>query len=121
MEATRIQGTSPLRNGKQARREDRLKRLRYVRTTDSRISAAPIRGQSAKGESMSDRIFSYTVTLDGTYKDEDARQIQNAIEMVKGVSRVVPQVANAETYFAIDKARIDLGQKILDVIYPKES
>ena len=42
---------------------------------------------------MSDRIFSYTVTLDGIYKDEDAKQIQDAIEMIKGVSRVVPQVA----------------------------
>ena len=70
---------------------------------------------------MSDRIFSYTVTLDGTYKDEDAKQIQGAIEMIKGVSRVVPQVANAETYFAVDKARNELGEKILDVIYPKSS
>jgi len=54
---------------------------------------------------MSNRIFSYTVTLDGVYKDEDAKQIQDAIEMIKGVSRVVPQVATAETYFAVDKAR----------------
>ena len=68
---------------------------------------------------MSDRIYSYTVTLDGTYKDEDANQIQDAIEMIKGVSRVVPLVANAETYFAVNKARRDLGEKILDVIYPK--
>jgi len=70
---------------------------------------------------MSNRIFSYTVTLDGVYKDEDAKQIQDAIEMIKGVSRVVPQVATAETYFAVDKARRDLGEKILEVIYPKES
>lgn len=68
---------------------------------------------------MSDRIFSYTVTLDGVYKDEDAKKIQGAIEMIKGVSRVVPQVANAEMYFAIDKARNELGEKILEVIYPK--
>lgn len=67
---------------------------------------------------MSNRIFSYTVTLDGVYKDEDAKQIQDAIEMIKGVSRVVPQVATAETYFAMDKARRELGEKIIEVIFP---
>jgi hypothetical protein len=54
----------------------------------------------------------------GVYKDEDAKQIQGAIEMIKGVSRVVPQVADAETYFAVEKARRDLGEKILEVIFP---
>lgn len=70
---------------------------------------------------MGDRIFSYTVTLDGVYKDEDAKQIQAAIEMIKGVSSVVPQVADAETYFAVDQARCELREKILEVIYPKGS
>lgn len=69
---------------------------------------------------MSNRIFSYTVTLDGIYKDEDAKQIQDAIEMIKGVSCVVPQIATAETFFAVDIARRDLGQKIIDLIYKKE-
>jgi hypothetical protein len=68
---------------------------------------------------MSDRIFSYTVTLDGVYKDEDAIKIQETIEMIKGVSSVVPQVATAETYFAVDQARRELGDKILKLIYPK--
>jgi len=70
---------------------------------------------------MSDRIFSYTVALDGVYKDEDAKHIQDAIKMIKGVSSVVPQVADSETYYAVDKARRDLGEKIFEVIYPKQS
>jgi len=66
---------------------------------------------------MSDRVFSYTVTLDGSYKAEDAKQIQDAIEMIKGVGSVIPAVANPEVYFASDQARNRLGQKIIDLIY----
>jgi hypothetical protein len=65
---------------------------------------------------MSDRIFSYTVILDGTYKDEEARQIHDAIEMIKGVGRVIPLVADANVYFAADQAKQRLGQKIIDLI-----
>ena len=66
---------------------------------------------------MSDRIFSYTVILDGQYKDEDAQDIQEAIEMIKGVSKVVPKVANMELAFAVDQARRNLGRDIISVIY----
>jgi len=70
---------------------------------------------------MSDRIISYTVTLDGAYKDEDAEYIKNAISMIKGVASVEPLIEDASTHFAVMQARRDLGNKIMDVIYPKES
>lgn len=69
---------------------------------------------------MSDRIYCYTVTLDGVYKDEDAQEIQSAIEMIRGVSKVVPEVAEPSLYFAVDKARNDLRDKIIDILYPKD-
>ena len=69
---------------------------------------------------MSDRHYSLTVTLDGVYNEDATEHIQEAIKMIKGVSQVTAQVADAETYFAIDQARRELGQKILGVIYPKE-
>jgi len=67
---------------------------------------------------MSDRIYSYTVILDNVYKDEDAEQITAAIRMIKGVSSVMPQVADTNTYFAMDKARNELGNKIFELIHP---
>jgi hypothetical protein len=66
---------------------------------------------------MSDRIYAYTVILDGIYKDEDAKLISDAIEMIKGVSVVTPQIATAETYFACDNARRNLGEKIISAVY----
>lgn len=65
---------------------------------------------------MSDRIFSYTVILEGQYKDEDAQAIQEAIEMIKGVSKVVPKVADMELAFAVDQAKRELGRDIINVI-----
>jgi hypothetical protein len=68
---------------------------------------------------MSDRIFSYTVILDGQYKDEDAQAIQEAIEMIKGVSKVVPKVADMELAFAVDQAKRNLGRDIIELICDK--
>jgi len=67
---------------------------------------------------MSDRILSYTVILDDTYKDEDAEPIEIALNMIKGVASVIPQVADSNTYFATEKARKDLASKIINVLYP---
>jgi hypothetical protein len=39
---------------------------------------------------MTDRVKGYVVTLDGTYREDDAEAILNAIRMVKGVRRVEP-------------------------------
>lgn len=69
---------------------------------------------------MSDRIYSYTVILDGTYKDEGEQAIRNALEMVKGVSSVVPLVTDPMTYFAIDRAKNDIADKIMDILYPRD-
>jgi hypothetical protein len=72
------------------------------------------------GYYMSDRIYAYTVILDGEYKDEDVEQVQHAIEMIKGVRSVTPQVSNPEIYFAKQKIRDEIGEKIINIIYPKE-
>lgn len=69
---------------------------------------------------MSDRVYTFTVTLDAAYRDEDVESIKTALAMVKGVADVVPLVADPQLYFACKKAQSDLGEKILNVIYPKE-
>lgn len=69
---------------------------------------------------MSERVYSYTVTLDGVYKDEDAESIKSAIEMIKGVSSVIPEVVDPRLFFALDRARNEIADKIMDIIYPKK-
>lgn len=68
---------------------------------------------------MSDRVHSLTVTLDHTYKDEDAKSIMDAIRMIKGVSEVQPIIATAETYFAVENARAQLATKLFEVLRSK--
>lgn len=67
---------------------------------------------------MTDRISSFTVTLDEDIRVDDVEFIVNAIKAIKHVRSVVPRVANVEQYLAQERARQDLGQKILKIIYP---
>lgn len=73
------------------------------------------------GGDMSDRIYAFTVTLDGAYKDEDIECVKKAIEMIKGVESVVPLVNNPEVFFAVERARNEIRDKIVDILYPKEN
>jgi len=47
---------------------------------------------------MSDKYRSLTVALEEETSEENIKLIQNAIEMVKGVLRVVPEVAESDNY-----------------------
>ena len=68
---------------------------------------------------MTDRIYAYTVTLLKEVREDDAEGITNAIGMIRGVAKVVPLVADAATYFGIETARHELGEKLWRVLYPK--
>lgn len=70
---------------------------------------------------MTDRHFAYTVILQAPIREDDAEQIRQAILMVKGVADVIPQVANADTYFAIETARRELEEKIWKALREKSA
>ena len=61
---------------------------------------------------MTDRHIAYTVILQAPIREDDAEAIRQAILMVKGVAEVIPQIATADTYFAIGTARRELEEKI---------
>jgi hypothetical protein len=65
---------------------------------------------------MTDRYFALTVTLADLIRQDDAEAIVQAIKMIKGVQDVVPQVADAETYWAHESARLELKSWLLDVL-----
>ncbi len=68
---------------------------------------------------MSNSIKALTVVLEKDYKDEGAEAIINAIKMTKGVLTVDPHVADIDSYVAEERVKIELGEKILKVLYPK--
>jgi len=68
---------------------------------------------------MTDRYYALTVVLEKDMRDDDAESIINAIGMIKGVLSVKGNISNPETWVAEERARIDLGQKLLKVVFPK--
>lgn len=67
---------------------------------------------------MTDRYHTLTVVLERDTRDDDAEHLISAIKMMRGVRSVTGEVANMETHMAEERARHELGQKILDVLYP---
>ena len=65
---------------------------------------------------MSDHTVALTVVLDKDYRVDDAEAIMSAIRMVKGVATVTANVADMDTHLAYTRARIDLQQKLWDVL-----
>jgi hypothetical protein len=68
---------------------------------------------------MSDRIFAFTVSLDYSFKDEDAAEIAKAIGMIKGVADVTPLVANPDLYYAKESARRELTNLLFQALSEK--
>ena len=66
---------------------------------------------------MSDRVASLTVILDHEYRTDDVEAIQKAIEMVKGVQKVVlGPVVDVNTYYARQKASVDITNRVLEAL-----
>lgn len=68
---------------------------------------------------MSESYNALTVTLDHNVHETDIEHVLNAVRMIKGVQSVVPHVADFETHVAQERARRELGEKLLAVIYPR--
>ena len=66
-----------------------------------------------------DNCHSLSVVLEKDVSPEHIETIVNAIRMIRGVLSVSEHVADIESFMAEERARHKLGQKILDVIYPK--
>ncbi len=62
---------------------------------------------------MTDRYKGFLVTLDKEIRSDDAEHIINALKMVRGVQSVKPYVKGMQDYMEYEKAKSDIGQKIL--------
>lgn len=70
---------------------------------------------------MTDRINAFIVILEQNISDDDAEATINAIRQIKGVLDVDRHVVSPADLIAEARVRADLGAKLLDIIYPRES
>lgn len=68
---------------------------------------------------MTDRIHSITLILEKDVRVDDAERLLELCQQFKQVIEVVPNVSDGSSVMAEARARQELGQKIIDVIYPK--
>ena len=68
---------------------------------------------------MSDRANTITVVLEKETRVDDLDNILNSIKMIKGVATADANVASLGDYWAVEKARWDLTNKLWEVLYPK--
>lgn len=66
------------------------------------------------------RYHTLTVVLEHDFKDEDADALMDAIRHIRGVLSVDGVVADFDSHMAEARAKSDLGQKLWEVIYPKD-
>lgn len=67
---------------------------------------------------MTDRFNTLTVVLVQDIREDDCEKLLSAISQLRGVLSVNGNVANLESYMAEERARHDLGKKLLEVVYP---
>jgi hypothetical protein len=68
---------------------------------------------------MTDRLIAFTVTLQRPTREDDAESIKDAISMIKGVAKVVPVVADAAAYMAMDTAYRKVRERVYRALEPE--
>ena len=69
---------------------------------------------------MSDRINALTVVLEKDMKDEDVRQVVQAIKMIKNVLKVKTNIVDINSYCAEQRVRAELHKSLFAVLYNEE-
>lgn len=68
---------------------------------------------------MTDRFAGYIVVLEDNIRSDDAEATTKAIAQLRGVVSVIPVVSNIEIHIAEERVRRELGDKLLQVVFPK--
>jgi len=67
---------------------------------------------------MTDRFHSLTVVLEKDIRSDDAEGLIQAIRHMRGVISVSGNVSDIVHYMAQERARHELGKKLLEILYP---
>jgi hypothetical protein len=70
---------------------------------------------------MTDRFNSFIVVLDRDLREDDAAATIAALEQIKGVIKVTPNVVDMESIVAESRVRNELGRKLWEILYPPKT
>ncbi len=65
---------------------------------------------------MTERVHSFVVVLDHDMRTDDVEATLGALRQIKNVISVKPNVSTSESLMAEDRARFDLGKKVIDAV-----
>lgn len=68
---------------------------------------------------MTDRVHTLTVVLREDTRVDDVQPLIDAIKMLRGVLSVSTSVADIESNMAEERARVVLGEKLMEIFYPR--
>lgn len=68
---------------------------------------------------MTDRFNTLTVVLEKDIRDDDAETLLTEIRQMRGVLSVKGNVSDMTALMAEERAKRELGQKLMEVIYQK--
>lgn len=68
---------------------------------------------------MTDRYNALIVVLEQDMRDDDAEALLSAIMQLRGVQSVTGNVVDIGSHTSDERARHDLGKKLLHVLYPE--
>lgn len=69
---------------------------------------------------MTDRLKGVWVAFERDIRTDDVEPLIEAIKCLRGVLAVEPSIATSDDWWAISRVRQELGEKIWEVLYPKE-
>jgi len=69
---------------------------------------------------MTDRVNAITVVLEKDIRKDDIESTVKAICHLRGVLNAEVNIVGIDSFLAEERARSELGRKIIDIIYPKK-
>ncbi len=79
-----------------------------------------ILAQLTENHIMTDRIHSITLALEKDMRVDDAEALIEACKMLKGVLHAKGNISDHGQYVTEARVRSDIGEKLFDIIYPKD-
>jgi len=70
---------------------------------------------------MTDRLKGVWVIFDKDIREDDAQPIIDAIKQIRHVLSVKPSIADGSDYMARERVRMELSEKLWDVLHPEKS
>lgn len=77
-------------------------------------------GQQGAVQAPTDRVKGLHVVLEHDLDTEAANKLMEAIAQMRGVIAVTGEVVDFDSLMAEERARRVLGQRLLEVVYPRE-